>query len=185
MPAENIRSVKYEVVGFNKETFSFKAFITYSDKTSCLTFNINTSNVYLEKQRSFTLVKEEQTEEAVPKAVEIQQPEQIVLENCRNLTLSSKYDAEFQAILACKDRPQFEIVGEIEASLNEQGNHNNLLHLSVVKSPQSCTYPHVSFVSPWKDSYISSGFQNNSLVLGHLQRLKIITSVITLELANK
>lgn len=95
MSAENVRSVRYEVLGFDKENFSFKAYITYPDKTSCLTFKINTSNVYLERQRSFTLVKEEQVEEAIPKAAEAQQPEQIVLENCRNVCLSPKYDAEF------------------------------------------------------------------------------------------
>ena len=180
MPAENVRSIPYEVLGFNKENFSFKAFITYPDKTSCLTFNINTSNVYLEKQRSFTLVKEEQAEEAIPKVGEVQQPKQILFENCRNVTLLPKYDAEFQAFLVSEGQPQFEIVEEVEATINEQGNHSNFLHLSVIKSPQSCVYPHVSFVSPWKESYVSSGFQNNSLVLGHLQRLKIVTSVITL-----
>lgn len=112
--------------------------------------------------------------------MEAQQFEQIVHENCRNVALSPKYDAEFQAILVSEGRPEFDAVEDIEATLNEQGNHNNFLHLSVVKNSQTCTYPHVSFVSPWKDSYISSGFQSNSLVLGHLQRFKIVTSVITL-----
>lgn len=118
MSAENVRSIRYEVLGFDKENFSFKAFITYPDKTSCLTFNINTSNVYLEKQRSLTLVKEEQVEEIISKAVEAQQPEQIVLENCRNAALSPKYDAEFQAILVSEGKPQFNIVEEVEATIN-------------------------------------------------------------------
>ena len=58
------------------------------------------------------------------------------------------------------------------------------MHLSTIKVAQSYAYPHVSFISPWKQNGAEDEIKH-SLVLGHLQNLKLWIETITLEIANK